>query len=203
MEKEIRKLYFDLALSYAAVILIFTPLFFHASYYYRRNVLERSTFVATFLLFIITAVIFISYFIYISRMKRIDNGSVYNSKFSPAAIIFLLVLSTAGQVFFIHTGNIAFAAVVLISLVVIIKRLTNSRIIIGENYIVKGFSAVHQSNIKCIKNDENSGAVIEFNGRKPMKVKIDKESLDFINVMMDQKTLFHELCSKYGIGNEA
>lgn len=203
MEKEIKKVRSILALSYAAVILVFTPLFFHASVYYRNDILERSTFVITFLLFIITAAIFIGYFAYINKMKKIDNGSIYNGKFSAAAIIFLAILSTAGQASFIYTGNIAFAAVVLISLFLIINKLTNSRIIIGQNYIVKGFQNIHLYNLKCIRDDENSGAIIEFNGRKPMKVKLDRESLDFINVMMEEKHLFQVLCNKYGVGNEA
>lgn len=202
MEKEIRKIKSILVLSYAAVILIFGPLFFHASIYYRKDVLERSTFVITFLLFVITVAIFIGYFAYINKMKKVDNGSIYNGKFSPAAIVFLAIISTAGQASFIFTGNIVFAVVVLISLLLIINKLTNSRIIIGQNYIVKGFKNIHIYNLKCIRDDENSGAVIEFHGRKPIKVKLDKESLDFINVMMEEKHLFQVLCDKYGVGKE-
>jgi len=203
MEKEIKKLYKLIALSYAGVSLVFTLLFFHASLYYRKGILERSTFMATFFLFVFTAGIFLGYFAYINKMKKVDNGSIYNGETSAAVIIFLAVLSTAGQASFIYTGNLVFAAVVLISLILVIKGLTNSKIIIGQNYIVKGFEKIQLCNLKCIRQDENSYAVIEFHGRKPIKVKMDKESLDFINVMLEQKRLFQELCSKYEIRNEA
>lgn len=202
MEKNIIKLNKQIFLSYVVSIFLFGPIFYFTSILFSKDLVERAAYVTTFLLFIVTLVIFVSYFHYIKKIREIDSGAVYakNTKYIQTGILFLIAIF--GQVSFLYTESYIFAVLVLILLPEIINILYNSRILIGKNYIVKGFDVGYLCSLKSLKSDNEKG-IFEFHDRKPMKLKMDKESLDFINLMLEERNFFQNLCCKYGIGNKA